>query len=63
MKYDHFIQPSPPTIVKLKSLYGVLRVNFSHKIGPIPFWLAPLLPSPINMTNMIRHYNSVSPYC
>ena len=23
--FNHFIQPSPPTIVQLKSLHGVLR--------------------------------------
>ena len=41
--FNHFIQPSPPTISKSKSLHGVLRVNFPHKIGSIPSWLAPHL--------------------
>ena len=66
MKYKYF--PAPfftPAITKSKSLHGVLRVNFPHKNGPIPLWLAPdlitsksnhspppiyALPSPTNMT-------------
>ena len=66
--FNHFIQNSP-TIAKLQSLHGALRVSFPHKNGPIPLWLAPpspfdnfkspcpnvyALPSPINMTTMIR---------
>ena len=27
--FNHFIQPSPPTIAKLKSLHGVLRGQLS----------------------------------
>ena len=37
-KANHFIQPSPPTIAKLKSLHGVLR----GKKGAIPLWLDPI---------------------
>ena len=35
--FNHFIQPSPPTIAKLKSLHGVLRGQLPHKNGPVPF--------------------------
>ena len=32
--FNHFMQPSTPPITKLKSLHGVLWVNFHHKNGP-----------------------------
>ena len=63
--FNHFIQPSPSPIAKLKSLHGVLR-------GWI-FWLGPHmitsksppnkypLPSPINMTIMIRRHTKFPP--
>ena len=38
--FNHFIQPSPPPIAKLKSLHGVLRGQLPHKNGPVAFWLA-----------------------
>ena len=41
--FNHFIQPSHPTIAKLKSLHGVLRGQLPHKNDPIPLWLAPHL--------------------
>ena len=70
--FNHFIQPSPLTIVKLKSSHGFLRVNFPHNNGPIHLWLAPLLiaskspnlnvlPSPVNMTTMRRQNTKFPP--
>ena len=41
--FNHFIQPSPPAIAKLKSLHGVLRVTLPHENGRIPLWIAPRL--------------------
>ena len=63
--FNHFIQPCPPTIAKLKSLYGVFRGQLSHENGPIPLWFGPhlitskapklyALPRARIMTNMIR---------
>ena len=63
--FNHFIQPCPPTIPKLKSLYGVLRGQLPYKNGPIPLWFGPhlitskspklyALPRASIMTNMIR---------
>ena len=37
--FNHFIQRSPRTIAKLKSLHGVFK--FLHKNGPINLWLVP----------------------
>ena len=76
MKYKYF--PTPfftPAITKSKSLHGVLRVNFPHKNGPIPLWLAPHListkssPQPICSSKSCKYDNydntkyKVSPYC
>ena len=72
MKYKHFPAPSfnhliqpTPRIAKLKSLNGVLRGQLPPKIWfPIP---PPLhhnvyaLPSPINMTTMIRQNSKFPP--
>ena len=70
---NHFIQPSPPTIAKLKSLPSTLRggVNFPHKNGPIPLWLAPHLitsksSQPICSSKSYKYGKTkykVSPYC
>ena len=38
--FYHFMQPSPPPIVKLKYLNDVMRGQ--HKNGPIPLKLAPI---------------------
>ena len=40
--FNHLIKPSP-TIAELKFLHGAWGVNFPHKNGPIPLWLAPHL--------------------
>ena len=39
--FNHFIQPSPLPIAKLKSYMVSWVVNFPHKIGPISLWFAP----------------------
>ena len=39
--FNHFIQPSPPPIAKLKSLHGVSSGQRPHKNSPIPLWVAP----------------------
>ena len=52
--FNHFIQPRPPTVSKLKSLHVVLGVSFPHKDGPIILWLDPhLIASKYNSTYMI----------
>ena len=71
--FNHFIQPSPPTIAKLKSLHGALTgqlppIKWSHpfvvchsfdnfKISPNLY----ALPSPINMTTMIKQNTKFPP--
>ena len=74
--FKHFIQSNPPTIVKLKSLDRVWRGQLLHKNGAISFHLASrpyertskslltylhAVPSPINMTNMIRQHTVFFP--
>ena len=71
--FNHFIQPSPPTIVKLKSLHGILRGQRPQKNSPNPLWLGPhlitsksspnlyALPTPINMTTIIRQNTKFPP--
>ena len=63
--FNHFIQPSPPTIAKLKSLHGALMVHLfvacprfdNFKIPPNLY----ALPSPINMATMIRQNTEFPP--
>ena len=39
--FNHFIQPNPPTIAKLKSLHGVLRGKLSPEKLSHPFMAWP----------------------
>ena len=54
--FNHFIQPSYPTIAKLKSLHGVLRGQLPHKNDPIPLCLAPHLITSKSLHNKIQKF-------
>ena len=62
--FNHFIQPRPPPIAKLKSLDGILRGQLCHKNGPIPLWFAPYMitsksppPQPICSSKSYKYDN------
>ena len=71
--FNHFIQLSSPTIAKLKSLHGVMKdqlppLKWSHPFAtyhPLDNFKIPsnpyALPSPINMTIMIRKNTNFPP--
>ena len=76
--FNHFIQPGPPTVAKLKFLYGALKGQLCPLKWSHPWWLAPppfdnfkvlpppnlcALPRPTNMTTMIRQNTKFPPYC
>ena len=73
--FNHFMQPSPPTIAKSKSIHGVMRGQlfpwkWSHPFVACPsfdnFKIPPPpnlhgLPTPINMTTMIKQNTKFPP--